>query len=443
MLPSLIPGFSKLSKEEKIRIISGQIADGDAFRNELSSLDHKDHDTQKLLEHFSENTLGNYPLPFGIAPNFLINGNCYNIPMVTEESSVVAAAASAAKFWSEKGGFHCRIQGTVKTGQVHFLWEGEPEYLMNSIEPLRNFLLLKTRHLTERMEQRGGGIKNISISDYSESIKNYYQLNVEFETADSMGANFINSVLEEMAEQMKIFYTGFSSGGYAFALPDIIMAILSNYTPSCKVECYVESEMSSFESLGQNMSGKVFAEKFKMAVDIAQIDPFRAVTHNKGIFNGIDAVVMATANDFRAVEAGGHAWASKNGRYKSLSKVEITRDLFRFSLEIPLAVGTVGGLTSLHPIAKWSYRILNNPGAEELMMIIASAGLASNFSAIKALITKGIQQGHMKMHLGNILTFLGATRVEKEKATAYFHEKKVSHHDVEQFLLKIRGGNAG
>jgi hydroxymethylglutaryl-CoA reductase len=436
MNAKFISGFSKLSKEEKLKLISLNLTDGPAFLNEIESLNHRHTDKQALLEKFSENTLGNFPLPFGVAPDFLINGRFYTIPMVTEESSVVAAAAAAARFWSDKGGFHAKITGSRKIGQIHFCWHGDRKILLFSQDDLKMFLFDNTVHLTQNMVNRGGGIWEIELLDFSDQLENYFQLRIGFETADSMGANFINSVLEEMSSLLKKFYNDAADNEENAGPVEVLMAILSNYTPECIVECYVETRFKSLDNITNDLSGEEFARKFKKAVDIATIDPYRAVTHNKGIFNGIDAVVLATANDFRAVEADGHAYACRNGRYSSLSNVDISGDVFRMSLEIPMAVGTVGGLTNLHPVAKWSFEILNKPDARELMMIIAAAGLASNFSAIRALVTRGIQKGHMKMHLGNILSFLGASEEDKAKAIEYFRDRAITHQEVEQFLNK-------
>jgi hydroxymethylglutaryl-CoA reductase len=220
---------------------------------------------------------------------------------------------------------------------------------------------------------------------------------------------------------------------------NIIMSILSNYTPDCVVKTWVECNLSELENIDKDLTGKEFAEKFQLAVKIAEIDPFRATTHNKGVFNGVDAVAIATGNDFRAIEAAGHAYASKDGKYQSLSHVEIEGDRFKFFVELPLAMGTVGGLTSLHPLAKHSLEMLGNPSAEELMMISSAVGLSNNFAAIRSLVTKGIQIGHMKMHLMNILNNFDATKAEKKKAVDFFVENKVSFSSVEQFLNKLRG----
>ena len=440
MEDKFIQGFSKLSKEQKLKIISDRLVDDTDFLTELNSLNHRNPEVQLMLEQFSENTLGNFPLPYGVAPNFLINGRYFTVPMVTEESSVVAAAASAARFWSEKGGFHASVKNTTKVGQIHFCLHGESAALINSLDELKVYLEENSRHLTRKMTERGGGLREIELIDLTEFLDNYYQLRIGFETADSMGANFINSVLEEMSSLMKIFFSRISESGVEKEDLEIIMSILSNYTPDCVVECFIEAPFSSLSTIHEGFSGEEFARRFKLAVDIASVDPFRAVTHNKGIFNGIDAVVLATANDFRAVEAAGHAYASRSGKYRSLSRVELRDDVFRMSLKLPIAVGTVGGLTSLHPLAKWSFEILGKPDARELMMIIASAGLASNFAAIRSLITHGIQKGHMKMHLGNILSVLGASAEERATALGYFENHTVSYRDVEQFLNKQRGG---
>ena len=188
----------------------------------------------------------------------------------------------------------------------------------------------------------------------------------------------------------------------------------------------------------EGMSARTFAEKFSAAVKIAEIDTSRAVTHNKGIMNGIDAVVLATGNDFRAIEACAHAYAARDGQYRSLSKVTLSEDTFKFSLTVPLAVGTVGGLTSLHPLAKTSLAILEKPSAKELMQVMASVGLAQNFGAIKSLVTTGIQKGHMKLHLLNVFNQLGASHEEIEKGKEYFSDKVVSFTAVRNFLESIK-----
>jgi len=215
------------------------------------------------------------------------------------------------------------------------------------------------------------------------------------------------------------------------------MSILSNYVPNCLVRAEVSCSIDQL-SESAAIDSTEFAQKFATAVKIAEIEPYRAVTHNKGIMNGIDAVVVATGNDFRAVEAGVHAYASRSGRYSSLSHVKIENGVFTFWMDVPLALGTVGGLTSLHPLVKFSMELLQKPSAEELMQIVAAAGLAQNFAALRSLTTTGIQQGHMKMHIHNILNQFQATKEEKEKVIVYFKDTTVSHSLVVDYLEKIR-----
>lgn len=427
-------GFSKLIKEDKLKAVAEFVENPGEFINLLKSFWHRDDECQKQFDEFSENTISNFHIPYGVSPNVIINGETYIVPMVIEESSVVAAASAAAKFWGERGGFHAEIVDVKKVGQVHFCWKGKKETLLNLMPEIKAELLRNTASITEKMEKRGGGILDIELIDFTDKIENYYQLRVTFNTCDSMGANFINSILESFGRSLQEFFSRQENLNEEERSVEIVMCILSNYTPECKVKVWVECHTDELNGVYEQLDGKAFAAKFKKAVDIAHIDEYRATTHNKGIYNGIDAVVIATGNDFRAVEAAGHAYASRNGHYASLSYVEIKDDIFRFTLEVPLALGTVGGLTSLHPLAKKSLELMGNPSAKQLMMIAATMGLANNYAAVKSLTTKGIQQGHMKMHLANILNQLGATENEKTLATEYFKDKTVSYSEVEKFL---------
>ncbi|MBM3912075.1 MAG: hydroxymethylglutaryl-CoA reductase, partial [Sphingomonadales bacterium] len=218
----------------------------------------------------------------------------------------------------------------------------------------------------------------------------------------------------------------------------ILMCILSNYTPECLVRCEVSCAVEELNDVPE-LAPEEFASKFLRAVRIAHLEPYRAVTHNKGIMNGIDSVVLATGNDFRAVEACAHAYAAKDGTYRSLTHASVENGLFRFWIEIPLALGTVGGLTGLHPMVKFSHELLGNPGARDLMQITAAVGLAQNFSALKSLVSSGIQKGHMKMHLLNILNQLGASEAQKEKAKIYFSDKIISFAEVKAFVDRLQG----
>lgn len=431
-------GFSKLLKEEKLKLIANYFENPGEVVSLLKSYWHSDSKQQQLFDEFSENTITNFFIPYGISPNVTINGKDYIVPMVIEESSVVAAASAAAKFWGERGGFHAEVIDVRKVGQVHFGWCGDKEKLFELFPKIEERLLADTDAMTEKMRKRGGGILGMRLIDYSAQIPDYYQIRVEFGTGDAMGANFINSALEQFGHSLQDFFAEQKDLPEELRKVEIIMTILSNNTPDCRVKVWVECPVEHLDGIDEHLSGAEYAKKFKKAVDIAHIDTDRATTHNKGIYNGIDAVVIATGNDFRAVEAAGHTFASRNGHYESLSTATIENGIFHFELEVPMALGTVGGLTSLHPLAKKTLELLGNPTAPELMMIAATMGLANNFSAVRSLTTKGIQAGHMKMHLNNILNQLKATEEEKKMAREYFKDKTVSFAAVEQFLESLR-----
>ncbi len=431
-------GFSKLTKEEKINWITTTYFSNPVDAEKLvKQYWNSDLQLQKLHDEFIENTLTNFYLPLGVAPNFVINDKIYTVPMAIEESSVVAAASKSAKFWAARGGFKATVLGTEKIGQVHFSYSGSFEKLEAFFKEKKSSFYDDTSSITKNMEKRGGGILAIKLVNKTDKLENYYQLHATFDTKDSMGANFINSCLEQFAKTLErevASYNGFSESEKQI---QIIMCILSNFVPNCVVRAEVSCKVEELnEDTGINP--KEFAEKFVKAVKIAEIEPYRAVTHNKGIMNGVDAVVLATGNDFRAVEAGVHAYASRNGSYSSLSHASVENGVFKFWLDIPLALGTVGGLTSLHPLVKFSLEMLGKPSAEELMKIVAVTGLAQNFAALRSLTTTGIQKGHMKMHIHNILNQFQATKEEKEKVMAHFNETTASHSLVVDYLEMIR-----
>ncbi len=432
----IIKGFSKLDKEDKIKKVASFFHDSERVEKELKSFWHPEIETQKLFDEFAENTISNFYFPYGMAPNVIINGKNYMIPMVIEESSVVAAASNSAKFWSTRGGFHTKIIGLTKIGQVHFTWAGAPEKLKQHFPQLRKLFFNGTEYITKNMRQRGGGILDIELVDMRHEIADYYQIKAQFNTIDSMGANFINSCLEEFADILKNYVI---ENEELKAFPaQVIMSILSNYTPDCLVEAWVECNVDELEGVDPDISAQEFAWKFEKAVQVATVDTFRATTHNKGIFNGIDAVVLATGNDFRAVEACGHTYAARDGKYRSLTFIELKDGRFKYTLRVPLSLGTVGGLTKLHPLARFTMELLGDPHAEDLMQIAAVAGLANNFGALRSLTTKGIQKGHMKMHLLNILNNFGVTETEKHAAIEYFKTRKVSFNAVEEFVKDVR-----
>jgi len=433
-IQGIVHGFSKLSREDQIQLLREFTGNPVSLEAHLNDHRLQDSKWQGVYDSFSENAVSNFFLPYCIAPNFRIDNRFYFVPMVTEESSVVAAASSAAKFWSERGGFHTRVSSVNKPGHIHFTWNGSPEEISSFVTGLIPGLHKATSMLTRNMKKRGGGITDIQLIDRTATLEGYYQIEVMFNTVDSMGANFINSCLERMAAFIgkQVELAGISD---RFS---IVMAILSNYTPQCTVECSIACDPDRLSHPAYGMNGLEFARKFEFAVNISRQDTHRAVTHNKGIYNGIDAVVIATGNDFRAVEADGHAFAARDGKYRGLTEVEVYPDSFSCKIEIPISIGTIGGLTRLHPLAAVSLEILGNPDVPKLMSIASAAGLACNFSAVRSLITGGIQSGHMHMHLSNILHQLQADPEEKKAAVAYFREHTVSYAEVEVFLTGMR-----
>jgi len=429
-----IIGFSKLSKQEKIEWICSNYLDNS--KEDIEILDkylNNDINIQSMHDTFSENTLSNFYFPFSVAPNFLINNKNYCLPMVIEESSVVAAACNSAKFWYDKGGFRAEVISSEKIGQIHFLFNGEFQKIKKFIDDNKSKLIDATSKISSKMINRGGGINSINLIDMSRKYNNYYQLSISFNTVDSMGANFINSCLEiitkKMCEEIKI-------SNYLTEKEkdvNIIMSILSNSTPNCIVKANAKCKIDEIGEIN-GLNSKEFAEKFFHAVEISKIDLGRAVTNNKGIMNGVDSILLSTGNDFRAVEASVHSFACKDGEYKGLTECSIDNNIFSIQLKLPISIGTVGGITDLHPMIKLSHKLLGKPNSSSLMEIIASAGLAQNFAAIKSLITTGIQKGHMKMHLINLLKKNNATENQIKNAKVFFKEKEITNKDVQDFL---------
>jgi hydroxymethylglutaryl-CoA reductase len=428
---NMITGFSKLDKMGKLDLIIEKYFTNNSESKKVA-LDswYSDEKIRKILDEFSENTVADFHLPFGLAPNVLIDNNNYVVPMVTEESSVVAAASKAAKYWFTRGGFKTEVVAVNKIGQVHLIIDGDYDEFFTFFETCKKTILSNLKPISQNMDNRGGGITKMELRDCRELESGYVQVWMEFDTCDAMGANFINTILEAVSKDLELLATEY--------LPNhsiqVVMSILSNYTPECLVKAWVECPIEDLAENNMTMNPQEFVTKFQRAVRIAEVDVNRATTHNKGIMNGIDSVVMATGNDFRAVEAGAHTYASRSGQYKSLTSCFVENNIFKFEINIPLAVGTVGGLTALHPMSKFSLSLLQNPDAKQLMSIIAVTGLAQNFAAVKSLVTTGIQKGHMKMHLMNILNHLEATKDEREAAKVYFLEETISFNSVRKFL---------
>ena len=432
-----ISGFSKLSKAQKIAwLTKTYFKANEQATDVLQRYWNSDKELQKLHDDFIENTISNYYLPMGIAPNFLVNKGLYAIPMVIEESSVVAAASNAAKFWLDKGGFTTQVISTIKNGQVHLNFFGNTADMTAFFGVIKPKLIASISQVETNMKKRGGGLLDIQLIDSTDTLEGFFQLHCTFETLDAMGANFINTCLETFARTLEREAKSYKAFITTQTYPEVVMSILSNYTPECLVRASVSCHVDLLAQ--KDLDGRLFAQKIVRAIAIAKATPRRAVTHNKGIMNGIDAVILATGNDFRAVEAAVHAYACKDGHYSSLTHASVENDIFKMWIELPLALGTVGGLTSLHPLVGFAFDLLQKPNAKKLMQLVAVAGLAQNFAALRSLVTTGIQKGHMKMHLMNILNGVQATDTEKASAVAHFKSNQISHSAVISFVEKQR-----
>lgn len=429
----IIRGFSKYSKEQRIESLIQKYRFDVNMGNWLNLFEVADPSTQKIIDDLSENQVSNFHLPFSIAPNFVVNGRNMFFPLVSEESSVVAALSNAAGYWACRGGFHGEVLGTEKKGQVHFQWKGKAEKLHLLFPEIKERLLVESAYLMTKMVERGGGVCSLELKEMNQVLPDYFQLDAGFQTCDAMGANFINSCLEQFAKSLQKYFSTSERISGEEKDCEIMMSILSNYTPDSQVRVIVECPVTNLLEGKSEEENSHFAQSFEHAIRISQVDISRAVTHNKGIFNGIDALALATGNDFRAIEACGHAFAARKGSYSGLTDVEIIDGTFRFSIELAMAVGVVGGLTEVHPLAKLAMQILGNPSAPELMMYMATAGLASNFAAVKVLVSGGIQQGHMKMHLNNILAQLNIPKERHPEIQRYFKDKTISYSAVEKY----------
>ena len=432
MHKNVIYGFSKLTEEEKRSFIAQLCKESTHAEDQLERYLMEDETERNQFLDLSENTISSFHTPYGIAPNVMVNAKVYHVPMAIEESSVVAAASHSARFWTQHGGFRVTNLSAIKLGHVYFRWFGEAAYLWDRWHLLKLFLLERLKKLTASMDRRGGGILSLELLDAMEIAESLYKLELKVETINSMGANFINTCLEDMAEALDLFF-GVDNDPEGKKC-QVAMAILSNYTPECTVTVEVSCEINALTPIAEKMPVGTFADKICLAYQIARHDPSRAVTHNKGIMNGVDAVLMATGNDYRAAEAASHAFAARDGQYRALSRCLLNDHTLAISLTIPLALGTVGGITNLHPLARLSLEILGNPTARELMGIVASVGLASNFAAVRSLVTTGIQKGHMRLHLSNILNTLNVNSDQREEAEQWFSNRKVSFNAVKHFL---------
>ena len=345
-----------------------------------------------------ENVISIYSHPFGIATNFLINQKDYLIPMVIEEPSVIAAVSNAAKLFRTGGGFYTSSDPSIMIGQIQVLDIDNPKIAADLILKQKKRLLSKANEISSSIIKQGGGAKDIVVRQFADTPSGpMIVVHLLYDTKDAMGANAINTAVELLAPDIETLSKG-----------RVGLRILSNLADQRKARAKGMIPASSLSH--NNLKGDSVVKAIIEAGIFAEIDPYRATTHNKGIMNGIDAVVIATGNDWRAVESGAHAYAARGGSYTSLTKWWQDDDgNLHGSIELPLAVGIIGGATRVHPVAKLALRILSVNSAQELAEVIAAVGLAQNLAAIRALATEGIQRGHMRMHARQLAVAAGAT----------------------------------
>ncbi|WP_188456734.1 hydroxymethylglutaryl-CoA reductase, degradative [Virgibacillus oceani] len=396
MKTSRIPGFYKKTVDERRELIST-----------IHSIDEKDKSnfTEPLplatADNMIENVIGTFPLPFGLGLNFLVNGKEYVVPMAIEEPSVVASASYIAKIVRDAGGFTAESTGRTMIGQIQVVGCSDLESAKNSLLSEKEALLNDANASYPSLVARGGGAEDLEVRIINEDSDSRYGqmlvVHIYINTCDAMGANIINTMVESLAPTVEQLTEG-----------KVYLRILSNYADRClaRAKCVIPPELlETGEFTGEEVrDGVVHAYEF------AASDPYRAVTHNKGIMNGIDPVVIATGNDWRAVEAGAHAYASRHGQYSSMTMWSVDGEgNLVGELELPMSVGTVGGSIRVHPMAQLSHKLLDVESAEELAQVIVAVGLAQNLGALKALVTDGIQKGHMALHSRSVAMAAGAT----------------------------------
>lgn len=412
-----ISGFYKKSPEERLAMIAQQL---DLSVEEQSMLLGQDGFSVNLADHMVENAIGSFPIPLGIAVNFKVNGKEVFIPMATEEPSVIAAASNAAK--QSEQGFFTSYTGSIMRGQIQLTHVKDPYGALARIYENKEAILDQCNAEDPTLVSLGGGAKDLDVHVIEGKTGKMVVTHLLVDTKDAMGANAVNTMAEAVAPFIEKI-----TGGQA------VLRILSNLADQRMVRA-----RGVFES---PFSGdKDAIEKFIHAYELADVDPYRAATHNKGIMNGITAVVLATGNDTRAVEAGAHAYAAITGRYRSLSRWEIGEDdSIVGSIELPMPVGLIGGATSSHPVANMAMKILGVDTTGELAGIIASVGLAQNFAGLKALTGKGIQEGHMKLHARNMAAVLGAKDDDIDKVVELASKQgKISYDRIKQIILSLQ-----
>ena len=413
-----LPGFAKLSPTERIEAL---LKEGLLTWDEAQILKEQKGLPLSIADQLTENVLSTFDLPFSLAPYFLINGRDYVLPMVTEEPSVVAAASFAAKLIQRSGGFTTQVHQRQMIGEIALTDVEDIEVASRRILEDKETLLQLANEAYPSIVKRGGGARDLWVENKGDFLIVYLAVDPK----EAMGANMLNTMLEALTDRIQEL-----SGGQA------LMAILSNLATRSLVSarCAID-----FKVLSRNPEEAIeIAHRMELASQLAQVDPYRAATHNKGIFNGIDALVLATGNDWRAIEAGAHAYAAQSGSYKGLSHwtSQPKEKKLYGEITLPMPVATKGGSIGLNPTVQVSHRLLGEPSAIELAGIIASLGLAQNFAALKALVTTGIQAGHMKLQARSLALLAGAKEEEVPRLVNQLLENKPFNLEKAQTLLQ-------
>jgi len=413
-----LPGFAKLSPTERIEAL---LKEGLLTWDEAQILKEQQGLPLSIADQLTENVLSTFDLPFSLAPYFLINGQDYVLPMVTEEPSVVAAASYAAKIIQRSGGFTTKVHQRQMIGEIALTDVKDVEMASKRILEDKETLLQLANEAYPSIVKRGGGARDLWV----ENKGNFLIVYLAVDPKEAMGANMLNTMLESLTEPIQKL-----SGG------QVLMAILSNLATRSLVSasCAID-----FKALSRDPEeATAIAHRMELASQLAQVDPYRAATHNKGIFNGIDALVLATGNDWRAIEAGAHAYAAQSGPYKGLShwKSQPEEKKLYGEITLPMPVATKGGSIGLNPTVHVSHQLLGEPTAVELAGIIASLGLAQNFAALKALVTTGIQAGHMKLQARSLALLAGAKEEEVPRLVSQLLENKPFNLEKAQTLLQ-------
>lgn len=409
--------FYELSQEERLTELVHQGKLTHEMKTELKNMNL----SKEIANHLIENQISEFSIPLGVALNFSINQKKYVIPMATEEPSVIAACSNGGKIVASSGGFTTEMSEKLLRGQIVFMNVQDGEGLKQAILEKESEIFEVATKAYPSIVKRGGGIRKLIVRDFQE--EHFLSVDIVMDTKDAMGANMMNTVLEGVAQAFREW----------FSEVDILFSILSNYATESiiKASCRI-----SFDSFGKN--GQFIAEKIAAASTYAQLDPYRATTHNKGIMNGIEAVILATGNDTRAASAAIHAYAAKDGQYRGLSQWRIVDQQLEGIIELPLALGIVGGATKVLPKAQIALVMLQIKSAKELAEVIASVGLAQNLAALRALVSEGIQKGHMSLQARSLALSVGASGEEISLVTEKLKQTTMNEATAKEILAELR-----